>query len=692
MSVSEPGKIITPWAESGLKNPIPPAANPATGRAGFDQGFSAINMTAKEAGGIPPFGQDFNGIFYEVTNILRYMQAGGQPTFDATLATAIGGYPKGSMVLGSDGVTLWQSQIESNSADPNLDSSNWGTFDIGLKAQLAAPGGAGLVGGVAKPVTWSGFAGGADPTGVASSDAAFAAAEAYDEEVYIPTGAYNLALNHTGRFIFADGCQFTGVGRAYKKADEFFKDENPKVEIARHNRMFIGDAASQSDGFRGGATTWSGQKNDVAPNGSLQPGLTWPERNAQFASFTSLGGGAIVGGAHTKELAGGSSQALIGIAVNDNESVLTSCRGMYLDAKRYANSVGPAYAAEMQIANLGTFVDEYANSTQKTFCLSLFSGGDPAINGTTNDVTTALSIANNGSRFGTGITFSSGALRVISEAGLADYGRAMTLRGGHRIGWEDGAGVTRSYINSVISDTTKRVGILFQNGVVDLNGPSSIALRASGLVGDSGYLRVNSTDAVSQNVRLTIEGLTDSSLTLEGRGTGNIIVNKSIRGSAANALQCGTAAFPWSTGFTQTAFTVTSDENYKSSPEPITDAMLDAAAEVEWCMFQYLDRIDAKGADGARWHFGAMAQRFVEAFERHGLDPYRFAFICYDEWAGSPELIGEDGEVISPAVDAGSRYGIRYDQAIILKQKQIERDHKRQLDSLVARIEALERN
>ena len=125
MSVSEPGKIITPWAESGLKNPIPPAANPATGRAGFDQGFSAINMTAKEAGGIPPFGQDFNGIFYEVTNILRYMQAGGQPTFSSALATAIGGYPKGAMVLGSDGFTLWQSKVDSNTDDPNSGSNKW---------------------------------------------------------------------------------------------------------------------------------------------------------------------------------------------------------------------------------------------------------------------------------------------------------------------------------------------------------------------------------------------------------------------------------------------------------------------------------------------------------------------------------------------------------------------------------------
>ena len=125
-------------------------------------------------------------------------------------------------------------------------------------------------------------------------------------------------------------------------------------------------------------------------------------------------------------------------------------------------------------------------------------------------------------------------------------------------------------------------------------------------------------------------------------------------------------------------------------PEEITDAMLDAAAEVDWCMFQYLDRVEEKGTDGARWHFGAIAQRFVESFQKHGLDPFRFAFICYDEWESSPEVIGEDGEVVSPAVDAGSRYGIRYEQAIILKQKQIERDHSRRIDALLSRIEALE--
>ena len=160
--------------------------------------------------------------------------------------------------------------------------------------------------------------------------------------------------------------------------------------------------------------------------------------------------------------------------------------------------------------------------------------------------------------------------------------------------------------------------------------------------------------------------------------------------SMSATYSCGTSSLPWAGGFTQTAFTVTSDERAKTVPEEITDAMLDAAAEVDWCMFQYLDRVEEKGADGARWHFGAIAQRFVEGFQKHGLDPFRFAFICYDEWDDSPELIGEDGEVISPALAAGSRYGIRYDQAIILKQKQIERDHNRRIDALLSRIEALE--
>lgn len=123
--------------------------------------------------------------------------------------------------------------------------------------------------------------------------------------------------------------------------------------------------------------------------------------------------------------------------------------------------------------------------------------------------------------------------------------------------------------------------------------------------------------------------------------------------SSAAAFNCGTSALPWAGGNTQTAFNVTSDEHHKTKNPPIlargvlelpvssdesamqpafADTILDAWAEVNFVQFQYLDRVEEKGEDGARWHFGVIAQRVKEAFERHGLDAHRFGFLCYDEW------------------------------------------------------------
>lgn len=129
MSVPEPSKILTPWAASGLKNTIPASANPVTGNAGYDLGFPAINMTPKEAGGIPPFGQDFNGILFAVTEALRYIQAGGAATYSAALSTAIGGYPKGAEIIGNDGLTTYRSLVDSNTNDPNTNQTNWAKND-----------------------------------------------------------------------------------------------------------------------------------------------------------------------------------------------------------------------------------------------------------------------------------------------------------------------------------------------------------------------------------------------------------------------------------------------------------------------------------------------------------------------------------------------------------------------------------
>lgn len=214
-----------------------------------------------------------------------------------------------------------------------------------------------------------------------------------------------------------------------------------------------------------------------------------------------------------------------------------------------------------------------------------------------------------------------------------------------------------------------------------------------------------------------------SSYHLNNVYTKALLVKQNMRPLDANTVNNGTATFPWSGGYTQTAFTVTSDERYKTRPLDLTDAMLDACEEVDLIQFQYIDRIEVKGEDKARWHFGVIAQRVQEAFIRHGLDPHDYAFFCYDpEGVIPPEYetvqavtrivpaeYDEDGnrisdereEVVEPAYEKvvresyiiGEKYGIRYEEFLVLRAATIERKNKRMeeaLASITARLEKLE--
>lgn len=184
-------------------------------------------------------------------------------------------------------------------------------------------------------------------------------------------------------------------------------------------------------------------------------------------------------------------------------------------------------------------------------------------------------------------------------------------------------------------------------------------------------------------------------------------VTKVLRPTTGNTYTCGAPGASWAGGFTQTAFTVTSDERTKTRPVEITDAMLDAVAELDWVMFQIIGRILEKGEDSARWHIGVIAQRVKELFEKHGIDAHEHAFFCYDKWAHEPAVIDHHpaefdmhgmqvregwDEVVKEEVHAGELYSIRYEELLALKIKQIERDQKRKIDALMKRVEALEAN
>ncbi|SEF31330.1 hypothetical protein ABL840_09240 [Variovorax sp. NFACC27] len=120
---SIPAKIAAIFAASApptSKNTIPltQAGIIQPGQASYDVGFPSITMQPAASGGINPYGQDFNGILFASTGVNLWQSAGGTFPFDSAYATSIGGYPKGALLLRTDGTGYWFNTADNNSNDP----------------------------------------------------------------------------------------------------------------------------------------------------------------------------------------------------------------------------------------------------------------------------------------------------------------------------------------------------------------------------------------------------------------------------------------------------------------------------------------------------------------------------------------------------------------------------------------------
>ena len=120
-----PARVAVPFADSGTKNTIPVPSQVAVtpGLASWTTGFPPLTMTPITAGGVPPYGADFNGILNSITNAIRWSSAGASYPFDATFASAVGGYPKGALIPNSTGTGYWLNQTENNSSNPEASAT-----------------------------------------------------------------------------------------------------------------------------------------------------------------------------------------------------------------------------------------------------------------------------------------------------------------------------------------------------------------------------------------------------------------------------------------------------------------------------------------------------------------------------------------------------------------------------------------
>ena len=108
-------------AGAGFIRTIPTASQIGitAGAASLTDGFPPLTFNPTAAGGVPPFGQDFNGLLNEITSAIQWLQAGFTPSYNAAFCQFVGGYASGAVLGNAAGTTFWKSTADNNFSNPD---------------------------------------------------------------------------------------------------------------------------------------------------------------------------------------------------------------------------------------------------------------------------------------------------------------------------------------------------------------------------------------------------------------------------------------------------------------------------------------------------------------------------------------------------------------------------------------------
>jgi len=130
ISSASPPRISLSFADSGSKNVIKRESQISVtpGAASFTDGFPPLTMTPIASGGIPPLGQDMNGILNVITANIMYTNAGGIASYDPTFSAQIGGYPLNALLRSITPGYFYVNSVENNASDPTAGGAGWLLF------------------------------------------------------------------------------------------------------------------------------------------------------------------------------------------------------------------------------------------------------------------------------------------------------------------------------------------------------------------------------------------------------------------------------------------------------------------------------------------------------------------------------------------------------------------------------------
>lgn len=515
---------------------------------------------------------------------------------------------------------------------------------------------------VDKPVISSEFSGGADPTGATSSDAAFSAA-----------GAYEGCVRVEGTFTLTD------IVTRTKSVMEL-----PPGSTITKNKLA---GPSTENGANIPSKTMFGRlvirDEDVVPSGP-DSFTTYPDMGqALRIDSKQVKGqcGIFIGGDKKNPVI--SSKDYVGLHSRHSQSLAVPRIWGYNPV--IVKNIDTAQAADNRV--LGAEISLSNNTSEAA--LPQRSG---ALEGlfisyihTTNKASAAITTGG----------LSAGFNHALWLDGVPETGVHISLRDEVSAN----AGARRGLDTSGVSHFTEGAVLLGHRhsiNSVDANG----ALRT--------LLYINSANEVIYGQQPIASRFLGTVFQFDGP----------IRPTVDNTYDYGSAVLRGRTAFFGTGTINTSDETTKHGIRAIAedDALLDAWAEVDWYKFQFIDAVEVKGADGARWHLGLVAQRVRDVLDRHGIDGFKLGLLCYDKWDDQYEQYQvNEGETVTTTKtvtpkdsdepitmtyevpvkpiygqrvvrEAGELYGIRYEEALSLEAALQRRNYQR----LLARVEALE--
>ena len=226
----------------------------------------------------------------------------------------------------------------------------------------------------------------------------------------------------------------------------------------------------------------------------------------------------------------------------------------------------------------------------------------------------------------------------IVGIGGTSPGKKLNVEGAVRV---NGILACRSDIQCAYDAPGSHVAMLLKNG--HSTGTSALMVFQTDLAGSFGK-RVH-LDLQSTLNRFWI-GFSDND-------QAGVMINNANDGSMGGFIPngdgdmgLGHASGRWRIVHTENGVTTTSDENYKTDIEDLSEAELRVATAIKGLVKKF------KMKGGTRTHVGVIAQDVKAAFEAEGLDAHEYGLFCYDEW--EDEETGEQK----------SLYSIRYEELL----------------------------